>query len=275
MAIKINLLPQSYALEKRRNQVVAGMVGLLALTGLGIGLLYASDKKQLETVKQNADAVRSVAAQTAAANTARDSAIAAASSVKNMVDFMADASKSGPERAAFLDLFRRYIFQGALISDLDVSSGTQAVMKARVSSPDDYARFLNALRLGAKAATDAPVGGNAAGAGKIFDSLPVASGVRGFPEGRKLPLAPDFSDTPTAIIPPVDVTAQGPLRSDPNPRNSLLYVPAEPPGTASAAVAQGAGGSAGGSSGSSSYPGSSSSSYPGSSGARPSASPAR
>ncbi len=263
MAIKINLLPQSYALEKRRKQVLAGMVGLLGLTGLGIGLLYASDKKQLEKVKSDVVAVTAVAQQTTAAKTATDTAVSAAASIKGVVDFMADASKSGPERAAFLDLWRSYIFKGAVISGIDVSDGTTAKISATVRSDDEYARFLTALRAGAP---DPLAGANATTRGKVFDSNPVASGVRGFPEGRALPQAPDFSQTPTAIVFPIKVEAAGKLKSDPNPRNTLLYVPPEPPGTVGAAVTQGAGGA----SSPSGYPSGASSSS--SSGPSPSAS---
>lgn len=271
MAIKINLLPQSYALEKTRNRWIAGMAALLGLTGLSIGLLYASDKKQLEKVNTDVATVTAVAQLTTQAQTAKTTADTASSSIKNVVDFMADASKSGSERAAFLDLMRRYIFRNVVISDIDVSNGADAKITATVRTPDEYARFLLALRQGA---TGSSGGGNAVGAGKVFDNLPVASGVRGFPEGRILPQAPELSDSPTPITFPIRVDAQGKLKTDPSPRNGLLYLPPEPSGTVASAVTQGAGGASGGggSSGSGgSYPGSSgssgsSSSYPGSSG---------
>lgn len=261
MAIKINLLPQSYALEKTRNRWIAGMATLLGLTGLSIGLLYASDKKQLEKHKADAEAFRLVATQTGTANTAKDAAESAAASIKSVVDFMADASKTGPERAAFIDLMRRYIFKGAVISALDVSSGTDAKITATVRNPDEYARFLLALRQGA---ADPNATDPEAKKGKVFDGAPVASGVRGFPEGRILPRAPEITDFPTPIVYPIKVDAQGRLKSDPNPRNGLLYVPPEPSGTV---VSAGAAGAAGGAS-----PAGSSSSSSGAGSAAPSAS---
>ena len=249
MAIKINLLPQSYALEKTRNRWIAGMASLLGLTALSIGLLHASDKKQLEKIQADTEAVRVVAAQTTAATAAKDAADAAKGSIKAVVDFMADASKSGSERAAFVDLMRRFIYNRAVVSNLDVSNGTDAKITATVRSPDEYARFLLALRQGTKGVT--AEGGNAteAGKGKVFDSPPVASGVRGYPNGRRVEPPPNISDFPTPILFPIQVDAQGPLKTDASARNGLLYVPVEPPGTvvSGGGAAGGAGGAGGGS----------------------------
>lgn len=256
MAIKINLLPQSYALEKTRNRWIAGMAGLLGLTALSIGLLHASDRKQLEKVQADVRAVTAVANLTTQATADKDAADAAKGSIKAVVDFMADASKTGSERAAFLDLIRRYIYNRAVVSNLDVSNGTDAKITATVRSPDEYARFLLALRQGAKDAQNP----NAieGGKGKVFERPPVASGVRGFPTGRRLPPPINVTEFPTPIVFPINVDAQGPLKVDAVGRNNLLYVPPEPSGTVVSAAAGAAGGAAG---------------APGAGGASPSASP--
>jgi hypothetical protein len=238
MAIKINLLPQSYDLKRKRARVGIGMGALLGLTALSIGLIYASDKKQLEKVTADEAAVKIVETQTTTAETATQAAESEAAPVKGVVAFMADASKTGAERAALLDLMRRYIYGGAVVSDLDLSNGTDAKIAATVRTPDEYARLLLSLRRGALP-----------GLGQVFDGAPGASGVPGFPEGRPLPPEGALTYTPTPITFPFRIDAAGRLKTDPaNPRNSLLFVPPEPPGTATAAV-NAAGGAPGGSGG--------------------------
>lgn len=284
MAIKINLLPQSYDLEKKRNRWIAGMTGLLGVTALSIGLLYLSDQKQLEKVKEDLANATTVADKTTAAKSAAANATSATASIKGVVDFMTDASKTGRERAALLDMIRRYIYRNAVVSDLDLSTGNLAKIAVTIRSPDEYARFLLALRQGGTGiATTLEER-----AGKVFEGVPKASGIPGFPNGRPIPQAPELSDTPQPITFPFPIQAEGNLKTDTaNPRNNLMYVPAEPPGTLVAATS-GAAGGGGGAPGGSSYPGSSSgsgsgypgssssssSSYPGSSSAAPSASAA-
>lgn len=244
MAIKINLLPQSYALEKRRNQWIAGMAGLLGLTGLGIGLLYLSDQKLLEKVKTDIATIQPIATRTTTVQGEAQAATNEATPVRNVVDFMADASKTGPERAAFLDLTRRYIYENALVSDIDVSNGRDFKMTATVRSPDEYYRFLLALRQGYEGYSG---GGNARGAGRLFETRPNASGVPGFPEGRRIGPTLNFGNQPIPDVLAFKVDAAGTLRNDAtNPRNSLLFVPQEPTGTAVSGVAGAAGGAPGG-----------------------------
>ena len=236
MSIKIDLLPGYVPLRRTFRRVLGGLGLLFLIVAASIGLIYMADERRLEKLRADVEAIEPFATKATETQAEADRIIAETVPVKSVVDFMADASKTGPERAAALDLMRRYVYAGAVVSEIDMSTGTAATIRATVRTPDEYARMLYALR-----------NGSAEENGPLFTGLPVGTGVPGFPEGRLIerPQGPIY--TPTAIEFPLAVTLQGNLKNDAAGR-PLLYVPAEPPGTAVATVGNAAGvpGGAGG-----------------------------
>jgi hypothetical protein len=217
MAIKIDLLPGYVGLRRSFKRVLAVCAGLVTLVMAVLAVLYYRDYQRLEKLKQDVENIEVFAKRTEAAEGAATAATTEAAPIKASVDFMADASKTGPERAAVVDLVRRYVYSGAVVSTLDLSDGQNAKFTATVRSPDDYARFVLALRKGSKEEL-----------GPLFEGLPVANGVPGFPNNRPFPLPQTISYTPQPIVFPLRVDATGKLQN-------ALTVPVEP-GAAPAAA---------------------------------------
>ncbi|WP_123580370.1 hypothetical protein [Abditibacterium utsteinense] len=252
MAIKIDLLPGYVKLRKDlRNSITACIVATGAIAGVLLMVLQQR-KLDLQTVEANRVVAAGVAAQATAATTAKANTDAKAAPLINAVSFMAAASKTGPQRAALLNLVRQYIYEDAIVSSIDVSDGQKVVIKATVRNPDEYARFLLNLRR----ASDTQ-------GGTLFKGLPVASGPGGFANGAVPFVRPsgDGSGQAVPIIYPVSVSAEGVLL---NP----VQIPPDPVG-GSATGAPGASGSFPGSGGSGGFPGPPGS-MPGASGSVPS-----
>lgn len=239
--LKIDLLPEYVALEKRFRTVIKAGLALLCLVLLGIGLHHLTNIRRQEKLKADIAGVQSTADMTTAATTAAEQATNANLPVQTVIDFMADASRTGAERAALLDLTRRYLYADSVVSLVDFTDGTSIQIKATVRSPDEYANFLLALRKGTESEN-----------GPLFSALPNANGIPGYPTGESLEVPPQpLSYTPQRIVYPLAIDARGGLRTDKVSQQSLLFVPVEPSGTA-VGIAGGAAGGAGGGSGSSS-----------------------
>ncbi|MDF2439118.1 MAG: hypothetical protein JWN98_102 [Abditibacteriota bacterium] len=227
MAIKIDLLPGYVGLRRWFKRVVLACLAVVGLVASVLYLLYYRDQQRLLALQADLTSIRQVESLTKAADTAKAAAEAEAAPIKLVVDFLADTGKTGPERAALLDLTRRYIYERAVISAIDLSDGASVRLTAAVESPDDYSRLLLALRKGA-----------AQDQGPLFANYPTGTGVPGFPEGRPIPPPTNVSYVPQPLPFPLRIQASGALK---NP----VVVPAEP-GTAPAAMAGGmAGGMAG------------------------------
>jgi hypothetical protein len=234
MSIKIDLLPGYVPLRRTFKRVLLGCGLLLLAVATFVGLTYMADQRRLDKLKQDVEAIQTFANQTLAAETAAQKAQDEAAPVKAVVDFMTDASKTGPERAAVIDLMRRYIYAGAVVNSIDMSTGTSATIQTLVRTPDEYARLLLALRRG-----------SAQENGPLFTDPPIGTGVPGFPEGRIIQPVQGPIYTPTPIEFPLPITLQGNLKPD-SAQRPLLYVPTEPPGTAVAGGNAAGGGAAGG-----------------------------
>lgn len=174
MAIRIDLLPGSVMLQRRFQQLIAASVLLVAGTAAILFLVYYKNHQKLEKYTADAEAIEKYAQQTETANTATDTLKTETQPMQTAVNFMSDASKTGPERAALLDLIRSYIYYaprgGAIVQAMDISDGQTLKLNATVRTPDDYSRFLLKLRQGS---TDK--------GGPLFDGLPVSKGINGFP----------------------------------------------------------------------------------------------
>jgi type II secretory pathway pseudopilin PulG len=221
MATKIDLLPGYVGMRRWFKRVLIICVAVLAVVASILSLLFFRDKQRLAKLQEDVNNIEHFAQQTEAAQRERDAATQEAAPIKASVDFMADASKTGPERAALLDLIRRYIYEGAVVSSIDLSDGQNARFTVTVRTPDDYARFLTNLRRG-----------SAQKEGPLFEGLPTGSGIPGFPDNRPIPPPQSISYTPQPIVFPLRINAAGKLRNE-------VRVPVEPGAAAAAPGAPG------------------------------------
>ena len=235
MAIKIDLLPGYVKLKRNLHRSIAGCIVFTGLIAGGLLMILQQRRLDLETVKANRAAAEQVVTLVSAATTEKDEANSTSAPLLNAVNFMASASKTGPQRAALLNLVRQYIYEDAVVSSIDISDGQNVVIKATVRNPDEYARFLLNLRR----ASDTQ-------GGTLFKGLPVASGPGGFANGAVPYVKPIGDGTGQAIVLnyPVNVSAEGVLL---NP----VTLPPDPVGASSTGAAGSSSGESGGLSGSS------------------------
>lgn len=212
MAIKIDLLPGYVKLKRNLHRSIAAcVVATGAIAGL---LLMALEQRRLElqTVEANRVAAETVASKVASVTAERNASLAEAAPINTAVSFMAAAPKTGPQRAALLNLVRQYIYEDAIVSSIDLSDGQRVVILATVRTPDEYARFLLNLRRAADT-----------NGGTLFKGDPVASGPGGFANGAVPFVFPKGNGTadPIPIIYPVNVRAEGillnPVQLPPDP----------------------------------------------------------
>lgn len=219
MAIKIDLLPGYVKLTKKfRFTITAAIVGLALWTG-GLLLTYHSKQLELKTAEQNRDVVKVLADQTTAVTTATSNTLAATAGYDAFNQFALASTKSGSERAALLNLISRYINERSVVKSIDVSDGTNVIIVATVSSPDQYIQFLLDLR-------------KARGVVFATDPRLTTTGVGGFGNGYQptvLP-QPEAGSAPVIINYPITLTAQTTLL---NP----IVVPPDPTGGAVAGAA--------------------------------------
>jgi hypothetical protein len=190
-------------------------------------LLLRQGQQTLAVYEQDLEAIKPLAQAAEAAQAATSQATSEAAPVEAAVSFMVRAGKTGSERAALIDLVRRYIYSGAVVSTIDLSDGTTAKINATVATPQDYAQFLLGLRSGSVSNPG----------GQLFAQDPrsnavTASGIPGGPNERFI--LPVASTEPTIVSLPLSIASNGTLK-DP------IQVPVEPGG----ATAQGAGGPGG------------------------------
>ncbi len=223
MSIKIDLLPGYISLQRWFKRWIAIALAALLITA---GILYILWYKTDEEMKVAQTEYEGLAANETAANnaeSARAAAESAAQPIETVVDFIVNAGKTGPERAALIDLTRRYIYADAVVSSIDMSDGLNANLTYAVRDEQEYARSLLVLRRG-----------SVDEGGVLFKGTPTASGVPGGPNPRFI-VTPPLPGDPATIIPyPLPITATGVLK-DP------VVVPSEP----GAAPAAGAGGAPG------------------------------
>jgi hypothetical protein len=216
MAIKIDLLPGYVRLARQRNLAIGVSAVVLIIAGSALAVLQEQKRLELQTLTADRNMYEEIAKQTTESETRTAATLALAAPYLGAVDFMSAATKTGPERAALLNLVRQYIYGNSLIKSIDISDGAKVNITATVRDPEEYARFLFTLRQ----ASDEK-------GGLLFAGKPTASGPKGFGEGARpfiLP-QPDPNGQPIVILYPIDVTAQGNLK---NP----VVLPTDPVGGA-------------------------------------------
>ncbi|MBW3635601.1 MAG: hypothetical protein KY445_03920 [Armatimonadetes bacterium] len=220
MAIKIDLLPVYVKLKRTLHRTIAGSIVTFALIGAGLALVLQQRKLELQTAEENLAAAQAVAEKATAAKSRASAAAAEAAPLVGAVSFMAGSAKTGPQRAALVDLIRRNIDADAVVSSIDISDGQKVVINATVRNPNEYARFLLNLR------RSSDVNG-----GTLFKGLPVAAGPKGFGKGAELFQMPTSTGETIEIRYPVTVVAEGTLL---NP----VQLPADPTGAAPATAVE-------------------------------------
>jgi len=175
MSLKINLLPEYVRLQRVFKRVIAICLSIFVAVGVLLFLLYYKKGQELKVVKADLEAIEPTAKE-AEATKSEAAAIESSSLPKRgAIDFVTSASRTGPERAALLDLISQYVYGGAVISSLDISDGQTVNIKATVKDPDEYARLLNNMRRGSDT-KGALV--------PVFTGPVTGSGVPGFPPPR-------------------------------------------------------------------------------------------
>lgn len=169
MAIRIDLLPRYVGLRKWFKRILAACLALVGIFAVVLFALYYRDQLRLQTLKTNLENVRLIAQKTDDANAAAATAVGKAKPLQDTVNFFVDASRTGSQRAALLDLVRRYIYEGAVINTLDMSDGQTLKYSATVRTPDEFARLLNNFRRGTQPT------------GVLFSELPSGLGILGYP----------------------------------------------------------------------------------------------
>lgn len=206
MSIKIDLLPGYINLQRWfKNWLLIAALALLA-TGTTLYLIYYKSQQTLEVTRQNLASVEANAKLTEDTDNAQKAAEAAAAPVESNVQFLVNAGKTGAERAAMMDLARRYIYSGAVVSSLDMSDGQNVAISATVRDPEEYLRFVYKLREGS-ATYDGP----------LFAANPrtqsvVPSGIPGGPNLQFVDPTPEQGRPARAYQYPLTVTATGALR---------------------------------------------------------------
>jgi hypothetical protein len=231
MAIKIDLLPAYVGLRRWFKRALIASAALVAAIGAILFLLHYKGQQQLAKLNQELQGVETNARATEAAETAKTAAETAAAPLQAFSDFVVAAGKTGAERAALLDMVRRYIYGGAVVSAIDISNGQTVRLSATMTTPDDYARFLLNLRRG-----------SASNGGPLFAAEPRTNSVRstGVPGGpTRAFVAPGPGPTARTIQFPLQISAEGTLK-DP------VVVPTETGAGGSAAPGGGPGGPPGG-----------------------------
>jgi hypothetical protein len=205
MSVKIDLLPGYVGLRRWFKRLSYGAAGLVALVALVLFLFYRQSEQTLAVKLQDLENIRPIADQARATQTAIETATNEAKPIETAVTFMVNASKTGPERAALIDLVRRYIYGGAVVSSIDISDGQTVKINASVATPEEYARFLLSLRQG-----------SASNGGVLFANDPRSNAVNasGIPGGpNETFVLPTASTEPTIIRYPLSIAATGSLKS--------------------------------------------------------------
>lgn len=227
MSIKIDLMPRYVALQKRFKSLLWGALALLAATASVLAVIYLRGEKELAVMKEQASQAQTVAAETKKAVAAQGIADSAAAQIQPYVQYVVDVGQTGAQRAALLDLVRRYITPDAIISQIDMSDGSTAKITATLRSPNDYARFLLSLRAG-----------SASRGGALFTEDPKSFAVLPLNSLPGTGFQPDFATPAPTTVPqvvtyPITMTVVGTLKDK-------IVVPAEP-GTAVQSAANTAG----------------------------------
>ena len=226
MSIKIDLMPRYVALQRRFRNLLLLASALLLGTAAVLAVIYMRGEKEVAVMQAQAEEALRVAKLTKDAKDKQAAAEKAAVNKQNFVQFVVGASQTGAQRAALLDLVRRYISPDAIISQIDMSDGQNAKITATLRSPNDYARFLLNLRAG-----------SATRGGQLFAEDPTSFAVlpqnslpgNGFTQPFTTPAR---TNVPQVVTYPITMTVVGKLKDN-------IVVPSDP-GTSVAVAAAGA-----------------------------------
>lgn len=251
MAIQIDLLPQYVGLRRKVKVAAVVMVVIYIIAGTVFTLVWYSKTLEVQTAKQNVAIYQPIATETTDTKSKADAKVASLAPMETTVKFFSDASQTGPRRAAVINMMKPYIVGNALVSAIDIPDGKSVLITAAVKNTDDYGNLLLNLRKGFIQHDPLP------SQPTVFDSLPKASGVRGFPLKPEQP-APllSFGDLAPQTF-PIDVNISTSLKPDLIFETPLaLGETAAPaaPGQPGSAPGSGSGSGSGSSSGSSSPP---------------------
>jgi len=209
MTIKIDLLPAYVGMRRWLKRFIAFCVSLVAVVGGVLFVLYYQGEQKLTKIKTDLANIEPIAKQKEDADTAKAAATTESGPYTATVNFIVDAGQTGPARAALIDMIRRWIYNGALVSSIDISDGATMKMALALNNPDEYAQFLGILR---KASVSS--------GGPLFSDLPSASGIPGFSASTPVaqpvagPGSLNLAPPPPPTF-PLSISAQGTLKNPP------------------------------------------------------------
>lgn len=207
MAIQIDLLPQYVGLRRKVKAAAFFMFIVYVIAGTAFTLVWYAKTLEVQTAKANAELYRSVATQATdtkkKAEDKKNSLIPMDTSVK----FFAEASQTGPRRAAVINMLRWYINRNSLVSVIDIPDGKNVLITASITDTERYADLLLNLRKGWVGHQPLPV------TPAIFDAEPKASGIKGWPVALPSNPPANFGETIPKSF-PLDVNISTALTND-------------------------------------------------------------
>ena len=181
MALKIDLLPGYVRLRRWRKWSALLSVVLVSAVGAILYLTYYQKTLEVQIAQQNVLAWQAVANEATKVEGEATAKVASLGNLEATVKFFTDATQSGPRRAVAVDLIKRYIMPDALVSSVDIPDGKTVTIVASVADSDNYGRLLTNLRKGTVGFKPPPP------VPYVWASLPVASGIPGFPLPESTP----------------------------------------------------------------------------------------
>lgn len=255
--LKVDLLPAHYAIARRNRKTIFMSIPLL----VGVAVLWllvmvkmnndiTKTTAELETAKQQADAVRKLQDETKAKQAELDP-------IQAKVKFVQDADLSG---LPFFDRFHKinqYIYDKAIVRSFSITPPGAVSFSVELANTEDAGRFiLNLIRCpyitGISISGSPGVGGTIAGEGGA--AAPAAAGGAGAPGmppgGPEMPGAPPGAAGPAPGAPaggaPAAGAVAGPIQlSVTATLVESITIPTPPSGAPAAAGPEGAGGPGG------------------------------
>jgi hypothetical protein len=180
MAIQIDLLPQYVGLRRKVKMAAIFMTFVYAIAGTAFTLVWYSKTLEVQTAKANVATYQPVADEATRVKGEADKKLSSLTPINDTVKFFADATQTGPRRAAVIDMMRLYFTKDSQVSSIDISDGQKVLITASIEDTEHYANLLLNLRKGWGGYTPQPA------TPIIFKgdtgNVPKASGVLGFPK---------------------------------------------------------------------------------------------
>lgn len=175
MAIQIDLLPQYVGLRRKVKWAAIIMTFIYIIAGTAFTLVWHAKTLEVKTAQANKAAYEAPAAEATKVKADAEAKVTSLKTIEDTVAFFTAATQTGPRRAVVIDMMKMYIAEDSLVSTIDIPDGKKVTITAYIKNTDDYGKLLLNMRKGTVGQTPAP------GTPTIWGSLPLGSGIRGYP----------------------------------------------------------------------------------------------